>query len=296
MEAFDDITIIYNPMSTGEAPQLAAKFQRSLEKDGYASSLTPTKYAGHAVKLARDLTTRHKRPLIISVSGDGGYNEVIRGAMEAKESKPSARPVCAVIAAGNANDHKRVTRGDTALITLLRRGAIKPLDILQLRAEAPGFSLTSYAHSYIGFGMTPLVGKQLNRQGKGFIGELRALTTTLADFKPFPAVINGKRHLYNNILCGNINEMAKVIKLHQSVTLTDGKFEVIAMRHHSMPGMLFQAARAAIFGVQQSQTVSSFTIHLPEAEPVQQDGEITELPADCRVIITSRPSAIDSLY
>ena len=44
--------------------------------------LSPTQHAGHARDLAR-WEAQTGSPLIISVSGDGGYNEVVDGVMQA---------------------------------------------------------------------------------------------------------------------------------------------------------------------------------------------------------------------
>ena len=296
MKAFDHIAIIYNPGSTGDAPRLADKFHKSLKQEGFSATLSPTKHAEHAIEIARKAALKYKRPLLISVSGDGGYNEVIRGAMEAKQQSDKARPVTAVIAAGNANDHKRVTRGDTPLLTLIRKNEVKTMDVLEVTARAKNFSLTTYAHSYVGLGVTPLAGDALNKQGKSLVSELRILFTTYAKFVPFPAEIDGRTREYNNIIFGNINEMAKVVKLHESVSLNDGKFEVIKMRHHSNIGMVLQLIYTAIFGVKKSRTTSEFTMKLPKKELVQLDGEIIKLPAGTTLTVRSIRSGIESLY
>ena len=66
--------------------------------------LCPTERAGHARDLARD-AAQAGHPLIVSVSGDGGDNEVVDGVMKAGNDNA----VCAAKAAGNANDHRRTT-------------------------------------------------------------------------------------------------------------------------------------------------------------------------------------------
>ena len=66
-------------------------------------------------------------PLIVSVSGDGGYNEVVNGVMDAGND----RAVCAVRAAGNANDHRRVTR-EQPLADAIVAGDVRRIDLLRL--------------------------------------------------------------------------------------------------------------------------------------------------------------------
>jgi len=64
----------------------------------------PTEHAGHATQLSRSAADSG-RPLVVSVGGDGGYNEVVNGVMQAGNDQAST----AVLAAGNANDHRRST-------------------------------------------------------------------------------------------------------------------------------------------------------------------------------------------
>ncbi|MBJ2122628.1 acylglycerol kinase family protein, partial [Arthrobacter sp. MSA 4-2] len=102
---FDTITIIFNPNSTGDAPTLAQELSDELVPalPGTEIRLQPTEHAGHAVDLAQKAASA-PNALIVSVSGDGGYNEVVNGVM----ASGSDDAVCAVLAAGNANDHSRV--------------------------------------------------------------------------------------------------------------------------------------------------------------------------------------------
>jgi diacylglycerol kinase (ATP) len=104
--SFDRIVVIFNPHSTGDGPQLAEQLHADLTRrlPDVPVRLCPTERAGHACDLAREAAeTGH--PLIVSVSGDGGYNEVVDGVIQAGNDNA----VCAVKAAGNANDHRRTT-------------------------------------------------------------------------------------------------------------------------------------------------------------------------------------------
>ena len=104
---FESIVIIFNPNSTGDAPRLAEQLKdRLAELLPYPADvrLQPTEHAGHAVDLARQAAAAGgDRVLVVSVSGDGGYNEVVNGVMQSGNRDA----VCAVMAAGNANDHRR---------------------------------------------------------------------------------------------------------------------------------------------------------------------------------------------
>lgn len=107
MLPFDRVAVIFNPHSTGTARERAEGLRRELAARAPALpvDLVPTQYAGHAIELSRAAASTG-RPLVVSVSGDGGYNEVVNGVMQSG----STHAVCAVAAAGNANDHRRATK------------------------------------------------------------------------------------------------------------------------------------------------------------------------------------------
>ena len=83
--SFDRIVVIFNPQSSGDGPQLADELRADLARrvPDVPVHLCPTERAGHARNLARE-AARTGHPLIVSVSGDGGYNEVVDGVMQAE--------------------------------------------------------------------------------------------------------------------------------------------------------------------------------------------------------------------
>mgnify|MGYP003617590159 CR=1 FL=1 len=300
MKTFDHIAIIFNPKSTGDAPQMAKDLRDSIdghfEVIQHRGTLYPTREAGHATQIAKEVSLRYKRPLIVSVSGDGGYNEVVNGAMMAKNESKQAQPVVAVMAAGNANDHKRVMHGQTPLIRLIKRGEPKYMDLINISATTSDFALTRYAHSYIGFGITPEVGHELNRHGKSRWNELWLTIKTLKDFTPFAITRGGVTKHYDNLIFANINEMAKVVKLDDTTTVHDGKFEVIAIRHRGKFAMIRRLVVATINGIHHPPSYSTYSFSTVETGPIQLDGEIEQLPADCAITIKSHANVIESLY
>ncbi len=299
MPTFDHIAIIYNPGSTGDAPKLARELKQKVDRNhksiGVKATLTPTKRAGHAIELAKKAALKYKRPLIVSVSGDGGYNEVINGAMQAKEQSKSARPVTAVIGAGNANDHRRVTR-DKPLIELIKQGQPKPMDLIHISASTKDFSLDRYAHSYIGYGVTPQVGHELNKHGKSLLHEIKSILKTYRTYAPFTIERNGKTLVLDNLLFANINEMAKFVKLDEENTMHDNKFEVIELHHRSKLRMFGTLLRAAVIGFKNPPSYSKYKLKSSDKLPIQLDGEVEWLPKACEAIVTSKHNAIDSLF
>ena len=124
---FDTICVIFNPHSTGDAPQLAAQLRDRLTQDlPYTPEIRmlPTEHTGHAVDLAREAAGT-PNALVVSVSGDGGYNEVVNGVMSAE----STDAVCAVVPAGNANDHQRTTARQP-LAEAVAEGHVRKMDLL----------------------------------------------------------------------------------------------------------------------------------------------------------------------
>ncbi len=299
MPVFDHIAIIYNPNSTGDAPRmakrLATQIDHAKETIGTEATLTPTERMGHAIELSRKLSLKHKRPLIVSVSGDGGYNEVVNGAMQAKETSNKARPVVAVVGAGNANDHRRVMR-DRPLIELIKAGEPREFDLIHLDARTKGFKTERYAHSYIGFGITPEVGNELNKREKSLWSEISMILHTYRKYAPFHIKQDGDERLLDNLVFANINEMAKIIKLDEKNTVHDDKFEVIELDHRSKLHMFGTLIKAALFGFKNPPSYSAYAFEVLDALPVQCDGEIEKLPAHSRVTITSRHAAIESLF
>lgn len=199
-QPYDFIATIFNPNSTNNAEKKAEDFAKQAEANGFKVELIATKKAGHAYEIAKSLVEKYKRPLIISASGDGGYNEVINGIIDGKKQSPSSQPVCAIIAAGNANDHKRLTRQSTPLIKLLKANKPRHIDLIKLSYS--GFS--RHAHSYIGLGITPKIGLELNRHDLNRLREMLIVVKSFYKFRPFFIRRDGQRQKLSSLVFANI--------------------------------------------------------------------------------------------
>ena len=294
-DSFDHIAILFNPNSTGDAPRLAHELAKNIKKSSNIAVkpvLTPTKYRRHGEKLAEEISLRYKRPLIVSVSGDGGYNEVINGAMAAKQASRKAAPVVAVMGAGNANDHRRVTR-DTPLLELIVRGEPKPMDLLHISVRD---SLERHAHSYAGLGISPEVAVELNRHSLNFLRELQIIFGTFFRFTPFSVTHEGTTRKIDSLLFANINEMAKVLKLRDKLDVTDGRFEVIEFVHEGKLKLLYRLLRAALAGIKEPPQYKQYECVVADTNHIQLDGEVHEFKSGATVRVKSIRAAIDSLY
>jgi diacylglycerol kinase family enzyme len=290
--AFDRIVLIFNPQSTGDAQESAEELRRQLTArlPDVPVTLSPTRHAGHARDLARE-AARTGSPLVVSVSGDGGYNEVVNGLVDAGNDSA----VSAVRAAGNANDHRRVTR-QRPLADAIVAGDVRRLDLLRLTVGAGEDAEVRYAHSYIGVGLTPVVAVDLEKGGKGSWREIASVVRGFSRFRPFPIRLeDGRRRRIDSLVFANIDEMAKYARLSDGGTPDDGRFEVITQRRTGRLRVLATAVRAATRGLgpQPSATHYGFTPLAPM--PLQLDGELIELEADVPVAVDIAPLALATI-
>lgn len=290
--SFDRIVVIFNPQSTGDAPRLADELRTELAHrlPHVPLSLSPTQRAGHARELAR-AQARSGAPLIVSVSGDGGYNEVVDGVMHA--GNPHA--VCAVMAGGNANDHRRATRRQPLADAILA-GRVRRIDLLRLTVGDGAQARTQYAHSYIGLGLTPVVAVDLEKGGKGSLKEIVSVVRTFARFRPFDIRLeDGRTRTFDSLLFANIDEMAKYATLSDSGRPDDGRFEVITLPHTAKWRVIGVALRAATRGLGPQPTARHYAFTTLKPIPLQLDGELLTLDAGTPVSVDIAPAALATI-
>jgi diacylglycerol kinase (ATP) len=293
---FESIVIIFNPNSTGDAPQLAEQLKERLtDLLPYRAEirLQPTEHAGHAVDLAREAAASGGRQvLVVSVSGDGGYNEVVNGVMQSGNRDA----VCTVMAAGNANDHRR-TVGTKPLEEAITEGRVRHIDLLRIDTDGGEGTGGAYAHSYIGFGLTPVVATELEKGNKGSLKEMVSVVRTFSKFEPFDIKQeNGKRRKMDSLIFANIPEMAKYATLSEADEQPrDGKFEVITFPHMPKWRILLMAARATTKGLGDQPSVSHYQFTTLKPMPYQIDGEVKSVSAHTTVHIRSVPRALATI-
>ena len=293
MSSFDRVVIIFNPQSTGNAAESAGDLRDELRArlPEVPLELRPTQHAGHARDLAREAAAAG-RPLIVSVSGDGGYNEVVNGVMDAGND----RAVCAVRAAGNANDHRRVTR-EQPLADAIVAGRVHRIDLLRLTVGEGAAAETRYAHSYIGVGLTPVVAVDLEKGGKGSWREITSVVRGFSRFRPFPIRLeDGRRRRIDSLVLANIAEMAKYAKLSEAGSPDDGRFEVITQHQTGKLRVLAMAIRAATRGLGPQPSVTHYGFTPLAPMPLQLDGELVELDANAPVAVDIAPSALATIF
>ncbi len=286
MAHFDRVVVIFNPQSTGDAQNKAQELRDELavRAPDLLVELVETQHAGHARELAADAAATG-RPLVISVSGDGGYNEVVDGAMRANNDNAA----CAVLAAGNANDHERTT-AEHPLVDAIVSGEVCRIDLLRLTVDGT----SRYAHSYIGLGISPAVALDLAQGGKGSLREVFAAARAFARFRPFEIERpDGTRGRFDSIIFANINQMAKVATLSEDDERPDdGAFEVITLRRAAKWRILGTALKASVRGLGPQPSATEYAFTTIAATPIQVDGEVMELHANTQVRIDIAPKAL----
>lgn len=291
---YTSIDIIFNPNSTGPSREYATDLKQELTQ--YNSQFKPrlhaTKYAGHAEELAYGFAKSSKHPLIISSSGDGGYHEVVNGAIRAQLE--GATPICAVLAAGNANDHSR-TLTSKSLVELIKADKIKNIDLLKLTITSDSGVVERYAHSYIGLGLTPMVATELNKTNLNALKEAWIVVKTFYGYRPFKIIRKGMTLELDSMVFANIGEMAKVLTLSKKSRPDDGKFEVITFQHAHKFRLLRKLAAATVKGLDAKRQYEHYEFKVIKKMPAQLDGEVVMIPAGSHVVITSEHQMLSTL-
>ena len=282
--AFDRVVVVFNPHSTGAAQERAEALKSGLAElaAGLPVELRPTEYAGHAREIAQ---AEAGSPLIVSVSGDGGYNEVVDGVMKAGGTASAA-----VLAAGNANDHRRVV-ARRPLLDAIVDGTTERLDVLRLTVDED----VRYAHSYVGLGITPVVALELERGGKGSLREVLTTVRAFSRFHPFTVEVDGGPETFDSLVLANIPEMAKYATIADGARPDDGVFEVVLVRHHSKLRTALTAVRAAVRGLGPQPSVREYEFTTVDPMPAQVDGEVLELGARARVRVDVVPGGLSTV-
>ena len=289
MSRYSDIYVIYNPLSTsGHAEQKSTRLAERLRKRGLHVTLQATQYSGHAETLAYNACLKFKNPLIISASGDGGYNEVVNGVMRATFDRPECDPTCAVLPSGNANDHRRSVR-KRPLTWAITHSEPEKMDLLQLSVHNDHHTQIRYAHSYIGLGLTSHVAAQLNKEALTPIKEI--LIVGRAVFSYHPVAITqqgGHTKRYDSLVFANIPHMAKMLRTGKKTDINNGSFRVAAIPHRSQFWLfrVFLNVMLFVFGMQKLPQKEVYHFSVPQTESIHLDGEIMQLPGGAEATVS----------
>ncbi len=292
MTEFSKIIIIFNPKSSGDSKKLAYELRKKLRADMPLTKTVclPTKYAGHARILARDSARSCPIPLIISSSGDGGYNEVINGVIDSGNPKA----VAAVLPAGNANDHSHAVQKRPLEEAIIKK-VVRRLDLIKVTTKkAAEDPIVRYAHSYVGLGLTPNVATELAEYKKHFVKEILQIAKLLRQSHSFKIEHRGKVLDLENLLFTNTYLMAKILTFAPKTLPNDGMFEVMISPSKHKLQLAKRIVKAAVAKPKPEKVHSlpAYKFKTLSDTLMQMDGEIFEVSAGNSVTVESMHRAL----
>ncbi len=235
-------TIIYNPHSGKKVKSnfLAAYVDMLLEND-YDPEVIFSKYKGHIKKIVEKLP---KCDLVISIGGDGTFNEAVTGNLKRKEPL-----LLSHIPLGTTNDIGAMFGYGNDIVENLKallNGVEKKIDICTVNKKP--FVYVS------GFGKFMTIPFETSRSSKKNLGKIAYIKDGVKEFFSHTKLheltyrVNGEefKGLFSFILISNANHIAGISNFYNNVYLDDGKFEVLfcnlTRRQDIIKSLLYLAA------------------------------------------------------
>ena len=216
-------TIVYNPVSGKKANFNALpQFQKILEKYGYDSNIIFTKYKGHAIEIVRDLDPVD---LVISIGGDGTFNEAVTGNFMREQ-----RLVCAHIPCGTTNDIGTMMGYGKNMINNLKmtlEGVTKKVDICLINGKP-----FIYVAAIGKFADIPYETPRNLKKNIGYLAYLKEGVKSFFDKTRLQEIvyeIDGVEHrgLFSFLILSSANRISGINNFYKDVKLDDDKFEVL---------------------------------------------------------------------
>jgi len=215
--------IICNPNSGhNKKKTIIEKFKPILEEKGYTPEVKYTKYSGHAKKIIENLP--NNIDLVISLGGDGTFNEVVTGNIKRKE-----RLLLSHIPLGTANDLGAMFgmgKNPVNNLKLVLDGKVKGIDICKINNQP---------FVYVaGLGKFVDIAYDTPRSQKKRLGYFAYLVNAFKIFNTKTQLFemeytcNGETYkgLYSLMLICNATRIGG-IKVFDDVKMDDNKFEVL---------------------------------------------------------------------
>lgn len=217
-------TIIYNPYSGKKVNfSVMPQFKEMLERYGYDVTIIYTEYKGHAKELVKDLDD--DIDLLLSMGGDGTFNEVMTGNFNRKK-----RLVVAHIPMGTTNDiGVMMGYGKNMLnnLKLTLDGVVKNVDICLIN-EKPFIYVASIGK----FADIPYeTPRELKKKFGYFAYFWEGVKSFFNKTKLYDVTyeIDGVeyRGLFSFIIISSANRIAGIKDFYKDVKLDDDRFEVL---------------------------------------------------------------------
>ena len=216
--------IICNPNSgnNNKKKEIINKFLKILKENGFQTEVIYTKYSGHAKEIIKEL--KDDTDLVISLGGDGTFNEVVAGNVKRKK-----RLLLSHIPLGTANDLGAMFGMGKNPVTNLKMvldGKQKGIDICKIN-DTPFVYVA-------GLGKFVDIAYDTPRRTKKKLGYLAYMIEAVKSFIQKTKVfemeyeIDGEKYkgLYSLVLICNATRMGG-ISLFKDVKMDDSRFEVL---------------------------------------------------------------------
>lgn len=216
--------VIYNPNSGHTLNKnYIGEYKSLIEKYGYNVSFIGTEYKGHAKEIVSHMD---RVDLVISMGGDGTFNEIVCGNLARKN-----RLVLAHIPVGTTNDVGKMFGYGKDIkknIELCLKGEVVKMDIPKINGRP--FVYVS------GFGKFMNISYDTPRSLKKKYGHLAYIISGLKDFftggtknYSLEYEVNGQTYkgLYSFGLISSANRIAGLNNFYKDVKLDDDTFEVL---------------------------------------------------------------------
>ena len=215
--------VVYNPNSGKYNKEVTLpKIEKILNEYDYSVIIGKTKYKGDATSIVANID---KCDLVVSIGGDGTFNEVMTGNFMRKD-----RIVLCHLPSGTTNDVGAMWGYSKNMLNNLKlalNGKVKRIDICTINDKPFVYSA--------GFGKFMNIPYETPRELKKRIGHLAYIREGARDFfrkvKLYDItyeVDNEKyRGLFSFALITNANRVAGINNFYKDIKLDDNKFEVL---------------------------------------------------------------------
>ena len=215
--------VVYNPNSGKYNKEVTLpKIEKILNEYDYSVIIEKTKYKGNATSIVANID---KCDLVVSIGGDGTFNEVMTGNFMRKD-----RIVLCHLPSGTTNDVGAMWGYGKNMLNNLKlalNGKVKRIDVCTINDKPFVYSA--------GFGKFMNIPYETPRELKKRIGHLAYIREGARDFfrkvKLYDItyeVDNEKyRGLFSFALITNANRVAGINNFYKDIKLDDNKFEVL---------------------------------------------------------------------
>lgn len=215
--------VVYNPNSGKyNKEDILPKIKKILEEHDYEVEITDTKGRGDATTIVSEC--EHK-DLLISIGGDGTFNEVMTGNFKRKD-----RLVLCHLPSGTTNDIGTMWGYGKNMLNNLKlalNGEVRRIDICTINDKPFVYSA--------GFGKFMNIPYETPRELKKRLGHLAYVKEGVKDFfrkirlYDISYVIDGEKYrgLFSFALITNANRVAGINNFYKDIKLNDNKFEVL---------------------------------------------------------------------